>query len=431
MEKFLPGRWASAAMLIAFLLCSKQQVLSQSLGQWSMKSPMPTARKEIANATGAVNGRIYTVAGVASNGTISNRLEIYDAATDTWSTGASLPIAVWRASAAFSNGRLYVFGGYQSLDPFPFNPTNRVFEYDPATNQWTEKAAMPTARGSSAAVEAGGLIHVLGGASSSALNLHQVYNPVSNSWSTAAPIPTPRSGLTADLLDGKIYAAGGYILSGGVVPQTAFEAYDVAAGTWQSRQGLPLARLGIDAAVLRGKFYVFGGATSAAVSSRTLEYDPGTNSWRQLQNMPDVVSFMGVATVGDTIYAIGGGPVNLNRFDAVNFNRAFLPPGVITGIGPEDGLPETFHLNQNFPNPFNPSTTIRYQLPVAAQVTVALYNARGQRIRMLVNGRQPAGEHSVVWDGRDAQNQLVSSGIYVYTLQAENRRLSRKLILLR
>jgi flagellar hook assembly protein FlgD len=88
-------------------------------------------------------------------------------------------------------------------------------------------------------------------------------------------------------------------------------------------------------------------------------------------------------------------------------------------------------LEQNYPNPFNPSTTIRYQLPKMAQVVLKIYNIFGQEVRALVNARQPPGANAVVWDGRDESGKEVSSGIYIYRLQAGKSVQSRKLSFVR
>lgn len=412
------------------ILLSLQFAVAQ--GEWQTRAPMPTARKEISNAAAVINAKIYVVGGVANNGTITDALEIYDPATNSWSSGAPLPLKVWRASAAAVNGKLYVFGGYQSLGAFPFSPSNRVFEYDPDQNIWTEKTAMPQSRGTSVAVTIAGKIHVLGGANSGPLNLHQVFDPGANSWSDAPPIPTPRSGLTAVAIGDKIYVAGGYILSGGVVAQDVLEVFSITNNTWESRQPLPLPRLGIASAVIRGKMYVFGGTPDTPVS-RTLEYDPVTDVWQTLAEMPNPVSFMSVVAVEDSLFVIGGGAVNLNRFDGLEANRLFLTPDVLTAIDtdPRVNHPQKFSLRQNFPNPFNPSTTIAYQLSRASQVVLSIYNIRGQRVRVLQNAFRQPGEHVVEWDGRNDAGQIVTSGVYFYQLQAENFRQRRKMVLLR
>jgi DNA-binding NtrC family response regulator len=72
----------------------------------------------------------------------------------------------------------------------------------------------------------------------------------------------------------------------------------------------------------------------------------------------------------------------------------------------------------NYPNPFNPSTTIRYALPEASKVSLVVYNLLGQQVRTLVSGSQSAGYHSVVWDGRDAAGRMAATGVYIYRLQA-------------
>jgi hypothetical protein len=90
--------------------------------------------------------------------------------------------------------------------------------------------------------------------------------------------------------------------------------------------------------------------------------------------------------------------------------------------------PATFDLSQNYPNPFNPTTNIRYQLPQTVNVTLVIYNMLGQEVRKLVNGEQPAGYHTVVWDGRDKAGRPVPSGVYYYRLQAGSFTETKKMV---
>ncbi|MFQ5707531.1 MAG: FlgD immunoglobulin-like domain containing protein, partial [bacterium] len=85
-----------------------------------------------------------------------------------------------------------------------------------------------------------------------------------------------------------------------------------------------------------------------------------------------------------------------------------------------DEVPADFQLLPNYPNPFNPSTTIDYQLPQASRVSLKIYNLRGQQIRTLFDGRQQAGVHSLVWDGKNDHGETVASGIYVVRLVASD-----------
>ncbi|MCK6619852.1 MAG: carboxypeptidase regulatory-like domain-containing protein [Calditrichaceae bacterium] len=129
------------------------------------------------------------------------------------------------------------------------------------------------------------------------------------------------------------------------------------------------------------------------------------------------------------------GQVNLRRTIAAGK----VPPSNILykgGDGPIDwgfgeSLPEEFVLEQNYPNPFNPSTTIRFALPEASQVSLKIYNARGQLVRTLVSGNYESGVHEIRWDARNDLGETVSSGMYFYRMQAGNFVESRKMVLLR
>lgn len=89
--------------------------------------------------------------------------------------------------------------------------------------------------------------------------------------------------------------------------------------------------------------------------------------------------------------------------------------------------PEGYALQQNHPNPFNPSTTIRFDLPEAGDVTLAIYNMRGQLVKTLHSGQLAAGRHSAVWDGTDSQALQVASGVYLYKLKAKDFVATKKL----
>jgi Tol biopolymer transport system component len=88
-------------------------------------------------------------------------------------------------------------------------------------------------------------------------------------------------------------------------------------------------------------------------------------------------------------------------------------------------------LEQNSPNPFNPSTVIQFQLPEARQVLLTVYNGLGQEVRTLASGGFAAGQHQVVWDARDDNGNRVPSGIYLYRLQAGDLVKQQKMILLK
>ncbi len=100
-------------------------------------------------------------------------------------------------------------------------------------------------------------------------------------------------------------------------------------------------------------------------------------------------------------------------------------------IGDLKPLPERYNLEQNIPNPFNPSTAIGYQLPEAGRVRLAIYNLLGQKVRVLVNEQRNAGVFSATWDGTDALGRRVASGIYLYRIQAGSFSATRRMLLLK
>jgi hypothetical protein len=103
----------------------------------------------------------------------------------------------------------------------------------------------------------------------------------------------------------------------------------------------------------------------------------------------------------------------------------------ITGIGEKLGIPTKYAVSQNYPNPFNPSTTIYYELPRPSEVKLEVYNLLGQNVRTLINARQEAGRHQIVWDGKNDFGSPVASGIYIYRFQAGAYSKIMKMILMK
>ncbi len=104
---------------------------------------------------------------------------------------------------------------------------------------------------------------------------------------------------------------------------------------------------------------------------------------------------------------------------------------LITAVDDAESVPRQFGLNPNYPNPFNPVTTITYNLDRTGIVVVTIYDVLGKEVRTLVNTQQVSGSHTVVWDGRNNAGIPVASGTYISLLQSENRVVSGKLTLVR
>ncbi len=123
---------------------------------------------------------------------------------------------------------------------------------------------------------------------------------------------------------------------------------------------------------------------------------------------------------------IGIGSSSGNTLRAGFWSRYWIPTDV-------EETPAVFSdmLFQNFPNPFNPSTTIRYSVSTKRHIEITIYNVNGQRIRRLVNEDKAPGIYKAAWDGRNARGSMVSTGIYFYRLAAGSYVSVKKMLLLR
>lgn len=116
------------------------------------------------------------------------------------------------------------------------------------------------------------------------------------------------------------------------------------------------------------------------------------------------------------------------------WNRLFVPDGVIVDVDDElnpNLIPEEFHLHANYPNPFNPITTIGYSLPTRTDVEMTIYNILGRKVTTLVDENRPAGYHLVQWNGTNAKGHEVSSGIYFYRIEAGEYVETKKMLFLK
>ncbi len=124
----------------------------------------------------------------------------------------------------------------------------------------------------------------------------------------------------------------------------------------------------------------------------------------------------------------GGVPKSMT---AVDTTGAPIPGADVTRVQRDHERPLRFAIQQNFPNPFNPSTTIRYTLAAPVPVELHIYDAVGRKVRTLIDRKQQPGSYAVKWDGRDESGRVVPSGVYVYRIKAGRFRKSAKMLLLR
>ena len=120
-------------------------------------------------------------------------------------------------------------------------------------------------------------------------------------------------------------------------------------------------------------------------------------------------------------------------FDMTDLQRGAVAQATTDGRGyfalPLAALPKRFELGANYPNPFNPSTRIPYQLAASSYVRLEVFNLLGQRIATLVEGERSAGFHTAVWDATDGSGQAVGAGVYLYRLTVGRDRQTGRMVL--
>ena len=179
---------------------------------------MPTAR---GGATAqAIGGLIYVAGGMDGSGASVDVLEIYNPSTNTWSAGAPMAIRRDNPGSAVLGGDLYVFGGrIRDASGTEVNPTlNSVEMYDPSTNTWTPRTAMPTGRRTMVVGTLNGKAQVMGGEKTptgGTFAANEEYDAATDTWSALYPMLTPRHGAAAATIGTTIYTVGGGAFGGG------------------------------------------------------------------------------------------------------------------------------------------------------------------------------------------------------------------------
>lgn len=117
--------------------------------------------------------------------------------------------------------------------------------------------------------------------------------------------------------------------------------------------------------------------------------------------------------------------------DVTVVNASMLAEKLADNSAVVDATPTEFALGQNFPNPFNPTTTITFSVPEAGDVTLKIYDVLGRNIRTLAAGTYNPGNYSVVWDARDSRGSMVSAGTYFYAINAGNYHAVKRMLFLK
>jgi N-acetylneuraminic acid mutarotase len=425
-------------------------------------------------------GGFFTRAG----GVSANSVARFNPATNSWSalgTGSSngvsgsrnpiLPIPSVSALAVDGQGRVYVGGDFTEAGGVS---ARSVARFNPATNSWSalgtganngvsgDETPLSGPSVSALAVDGQGRVYVGGRftrAGEVSANRVARFDPQANSWSALGTganngisgDETPFSGPSVSALavdgQGRVYVGGRFTSAGGVSANSVAR-FDPQANSWSalgtganngvSGDVFALAVVGVFALAVdgQGRVYVGGDFTQAGeVSANNVaRFDPQANSWSALGTGANngVGGITSTISVGVNTFAVdrqgrvyvGGNFTTAGDVVSAYIARWNSAASRIEQISAD--VPKTFLLEQNYPNPFNPSTTIRYQLPVASEVKLEVYDVLGKKVATLVSERQAAGYYQYVWNADG-----LTSGVYFYRLQAGGFVETKKMMLVK
>ena len=330
--------------VFAFLLV----VPSSFAGNWRPITQLPTWR--IAASATAVYDEIYLVGGfdlrenLGGGAPALSTVDVYDTQTNTWYKAADMPTPRISAKAAVFSNEIYVFGGRKEMHG---EHTKIVEMYDSRTDTWVKKRDMPTLRENFTTAVVDGKIYVIGGSAVDKrlgeqviTGLVEVYDPLTGRWKKRTDMPTERERTTAQVVDGKIYVLGGYILRQGAGIAERFtrsiEEYNPKTNKWRKLPNMPMLKGWFASVVVDNEIYTIGGASLENGVQRIDAvdvYNPTANTWRigQPITIPKTTTS---AVANGTIYLFGGFLDNRGFSPIVEaFDTGFL------AVDPKDKLP--------------------------------------------------------------------------------------------
>jgi len=297
----------------------------------------------------------------------TDTIEIYDVTNGALSYSTSNPYPVNYAGSAVWNDKIYIFGGGTDT-----GTSNRLYEYDPSTDQWLRLPDMPESK------TTGGRI-----------------------------------------VDGVLYVFGGYTGT----TSTRIDAYDIQDSSWTFIANMPVG-VSSHASAVSGKYiWLVGSYDNLQLLAI---FDTETNIFSQLSNNMTGRRHAAAVVVDTNLYIYGGSQTSSSTSALKSLEYANISNYLVSIPDNKFEIPLGFNLFQNFPNPFNPKTHIRFSLPKAIQVKIKVYNMLGQNVAELLNEFRNTGHHKVIFDG-----SYFSSGIYFYKIQAGEYQKVRKMLLVK
>jgi len=271
--------------------------------RWQEETPLPTARQGLALAV--YRSQIFAIAGETEHG-VTGVVERYDPESDSWTVLTPKPVSVTDIGSAVIGGRIYIPGGRLSNG----DVINLLEIYDPHLDRWTRGRSMPKSLSAYAIASFEGKIYIFGGwDGKKVFNDVYEYDPDLDQWHKRTDMPTARAYAGATVSVGKIYILGGYDGRSGLSDNEIYipNLDNGRDHPWEQGVPLPQDRYGMGVISLADAIYVIGGIGNGDQLLPSLQFIPPSKSWWEFESpIPKLWSHLGVVPLGSYIYAIGG-----------------------------------------------------------------------------------------------------------------------------
>ena len=289
---------------------------------WEARANIPYRVQEVYPALH--KGQIYLAGGFSpdvdpANQGISDRVYIYNPNSDQWSEGPSLPDLRHHPYLVSTGAELYSIGGFIAANGGQWSASTDILRLDETTGSWDKVADLLIPQSETVAAYIEGKVYIATGRTpNGTLNANwnhqgdidslQVFDPATLDVSFGRAASIQRNSGAGAVIDGKLYVVGGRTVTGGNV--TANEVFDPETSQWKTLAPMPNAQGGIAAAALEGRLYVFGGEffnnSGGGVYPESWEYNPATDTWSAIADMPVPRHGLGAVTVGNEVFVIAG-----------------------------------------------------------------------------------------------------------------------------
>lgn len=360
--------------------------------------------------------------------------ELFDPNTETWAITDSIPTFRYGGHTVteLSDSRIMVAGGYYvDTTSWDLIILNKVEIYDPVTETWIEAAQMNLERTEhTATLLNDGRVLVTGGETNNfSTSQCELYNPNSNTWEFTGNMLEERSDHAALLLSNdKVFICGG----DGMYPwQKSCEVYNVNLGNWSYASDMLAYRANPKSYFLEkvDKILILGGDALPYSTEDTWEiYDPNILQPVFLESFP-INQFLldnNVQLLDGNIFLAGSEEYDFNPMPYSWPTKRCWIFDITTDVNESKVIFKSYQLNQNFPNPFNPQTKIKFYLPERLFVKLKVFDMLGNEVMLLLSEEKDIGYHEITFDGSG-----LPSGVYFYSLQTQKFTQTKKMVLLK